>query len=303
MGSYASVGLPDAFLPPNASRANNYSPAGSNAAGSVSVAGGTNPSLQENKQNTAGTTSSSITRDPFQEFLFNLIGQQAQSSGSYVPQYTQDALANFTANPASSAAQFFPALAQPLMAALRPTEDRETAQLQNMFRTAGGTGDTPMQSGAFANEARLLIGDQANRRQQTLAQNYIPLTNQISGNINNAIQAGLQFPQANTAALKTIAPLAASIQPNATSTNSNQQVEGVNAGSNGVPSTASSSGGGGGGSGLTAQQLQNAANAYSPFLTSAANDPFYQNLLKQQNAKYVTATQGGSSGTDYYANA
>lgn len=197
-----------------------------NAAGQVAISGGTNPALEESKTNTT------ITRDPFQNFLFQLLGQQAQNQQAYVPDYTKAALENFTSNPAA-AANYFPQLAQPLIQALRPAQLQEQADLQNLFRSAGGTQDTPMQSGAFAQSARQLLGDQANRTQQVIAEQYVPLTNQISTNMTNAIRAGLEFPQANTNVLRTLAPLAGSISPIST------QVEGVKGSSN---ATAGSSG-------------------------------------------------------------
>lgn len=196
------------------------SPSNYNAAGQIQISGGTSPYIDESKTNTT------ITRDPFQEFLFSLLGAQAQNEQAYVPEYTQEALANFTANPATAAAQYFPSLAAPLVSALRPQFDQEQSDLKSLFRSAGGTEDTPLQSGAFAQSARQLINDQGNRTQQLLAQNYVPLTNQISGNINNAINAGLNFPQANTAVLRSLAPLAGSISPLST------QVEAIKGGSN-----------------------------------------------------------------------
>jgi hypothetical protein len=246
------------------------SPANYNAAGQIAITGGTNPALDESKTNTT------ITRDPFQEFLFNLLGQQAQNSDAYVPDYTKTALQNFTQNPAGSAAQFFPALAAPLMSALRPTEDRETAQLENMFRSAGGTGDTPMQSGAFANEARLLIGDQAQRREQTLANTYIPLTNQISQNTTNAINSGLQFPQANTNVLRSLAPLAGSINPLST------QVEGIKGSSNATPASS--------GYATGTQQQQQAAGGYVPTQAFLDRSP----TLTQNGYQYPTYDQKGN---------
>lgn len=184
-------------------------PANVNNAGAINVTGGTDPFLQESK------TNESITRDPFQQLLFGLIAGNLQQTNPSVSPTTTAALESFTQNPAL-AADYFPQLAEPLLAALRPAEDREVTQLTDLFRKAGGTGGGAIQGSAYTSEARKLIGDQAQRRQQVLAQNYVPLTGQLSDNLTNAIKLGLSLPDANTAAIRSIAPLAGSISPLAT---------------------------------------------------------------------------------------
>jgi len=192
------------------------STANKNAAGQIAISGGSAPYLSESKSNVTGT------RDPFQELLLNMLGGQF-SKGANVPGFTMGALEAFTKNP-SAAAEYFPQLAKPLLSALRPTEDREVTQLTDMFRKAGIEGGA-QQSGAFAQAGRQLIGDQANRRQETLAKSYIPLTEQLSTNMRGNIDAGLRLPQAISAGWAVPAQLASSLRP------LSQQTESVEGGS------------------------------------------------------------------------
>jgi len=185
------------------------STADKNAAGQVKISGGSAPYLSESKQNVTGT------RDPFQEMLLNMLGGQF-AKGANVPGFTMGALEAFTKNP-SAAAEYFPQLAKPLLSALRPTEDREVSQLTDMFRKAGIDAGA-QQSGAFAQAGRQLIGDQANRRQETLAKSYIPLTGQLSDNMSNNIRAGLSLPSAISAGWNVPAQLASSLHPLSTQT-------------------------------------------------------------------------------------
>jgi hypothetical protein len=151
------------------------------------------------------------TPNPMQDLLMKTILQQGGTMGK-IPEYTMQALQNFTENP-SAAAEYFPDLAKPLLSSLKPAEDAEVTQLTDMFRKAGGTSNGAMQSGAFAQAGRQLIGDQANRRQEMLAKNYTSLTDQLSGNMNNAIKAGLQVPGATADYTKTLAGLATGLDP------------------------------------------------------------------------------------------
>ena len=156
--------------------------------------------------------------DPMQKMLMDMILKQSSSTGAIPPQ-TLAALQKFTANP-SAAAEYFPQLAAPLLSSLRPSEEREVTDLTDMFRKAGGTSNGAMQSGAFAQAGRQLIGDQAGRRQEMLAKNYVPLTDQLSGNMTNAIGLGLKVPQATSEMLKPLAGLVGSLNPKSTSTES-----------------------------------------------------------------------------------
>jgi len=179
-------------------------PASQNIAGQISLFG-PNPQLNEAKQATEST------RDPFQAMLLNMLMRQFQESPATVPGFTMGALEQFTKNP-SLAAEYFPQLAKPLLSALQPQEEREITQLTDMFRKAGIEGGA-QQSGAFAQSGRQLIGDQANRRQEVLAKNYIPLTSQLSENMTNNIRAGLNLPGAKAAGWQIPAGLAGSLGP------------------------------------------------------------------------------------------
>ena len=157
-----------------------------------------------NPGNSLGTgqrQQSTSTYDPNRQALLDYILSRSSSPEGQVQQYTKDALASFTANP-SIAANYFPSLAQPLIAAQRMGEDRETSQLMDLFRKSGGTGAGGLQSGAFASSARQLVGDQAVRRNQTLAEQYVPLTSQLSKNVSDAIALGLRLPEATSESLK-----------------------------------------------------------------------------------------------------
>ena len=198
------------------------SPSNYNAAGQIAIAGGSAPYLSESKSNVTGT------RDPFQALLLNMLGGQF-AKGANVPGYTMGALEAFTKNP-SAAAEYFPLLAKPLLSALRPSEDREVSQLNDMFRKVGIEGGA-QQSGAFAQAGRQLIGDQANRRQETLAKNYVPLTAQLSNNMSDNIRAGLSLPQAISAGWQVPAQLASTLRPLSTQT---EAVEGGSSDKRGV---------------------------------------------------------------------
>lgn len=151
-----------------------------------------------------------IVKDPWQDFLMNTILQGSQ--GSFVPEYTQQALEQFTKNPAL-AANFFPQLAAPLLEANRAAQDVQTRNTMDMFRKAGGTTGGTLQSGAFAQAGRQLAGDFARQDQEVLAKAYTPLTAQLSENMTNAIRAGLAFPQAQNTAISNLIPLATSLRP------------------------------------------------------------------------------------------
>lgn len=172
---------------------------------------------------TSGETLTTNTPDPFRELLLNLISSQATSTSGQVPASTLASIEALTKNPAI-AAEFFPQLAKPLLASLAPTEGREVTQLNDLFRKAGGTGAGALQSGAYAQAGRQLIGDQAGRRQELLAKNYIPLTSQLSENTIAAQKAGLQVPEANAATYRNLVPLVTGLQPLSTRT----QQTGVN---------------------------------------------------------------------------
>lgn len=163
-------------------------------------------------QGQTGETLVTNKPDPFREFLLSLIGSQATTTKGQIPDYTLASLQNFTQNP-SAAAEYFPELARPLLASLRPAEDREMQTFNDMFRKAGGTANSAMQSGAYLNEARSLIGDQANRREQLLAKEYGDLTGQLSQNMTNNIRAGLAVPDAQAATYRNLIPLATGISP------------------------------------------------------------------------------------------
>jgi len=175
----------------------------------------------------------SSVQDPFQKLLLSMLMKQFQENPASVPGFTMGALENFTKNP-SAAAEYFPQLAKPLLSALKPTEDREVTQLTDMFRKAGIEGGA-QQSGAFAQSGRQLIGDQANRRQETLAKSYIPLTQQLSENMRGNIQAGLDVPKAISAGWQVPAALAGGLAPLSTTSTS------ASAGSGGAPGVAAQS--------------------------------------------------------------
>lgn len=158
---------------------------------------------------TGGRSTTSTTADPFQRFLANFILNQVQSPQAQVPGFTTEALQKITQQP-SVTPENFESIAGPLRESLRPGEQRETRDLTDLFRKAGAGS---LQSGAFASSARRLVGDQASRRNQLLAANYIPLTQQLSSNTLNAIRLGLGLPEAQTGALKFPTTLAASLAP------------------------------------------------------------------------------------------
>lgn len=156
--------------------------------------------------------------DPWREFLLKTIMSRSTGTTGQIPEYTMGALENLTRNPASAAAEFFPQMARPLLEANRVSQDRQTSALTDLFRKAGGTDNAPMQSGSFAQAGRQLVGDFARQDQEILAKNYIPLTAQISENINNAIGRGLAVPQATSESLKPLVGSIASLQPLSTMT-------------------------------------------------------------------------------------
>lgn len=159
-----------------------------------------------------------VVKDPWQDFLYNTILGLTGSKDAFVPEYTKQALADFTANP-SRPANFFPELAQPLLTAARRQEGRQQQDLMDLFRKAGGTGGGALQSGAFAQAGRQLIGDQQANENALLAAAYTPLTEQLSRNTTEAINAGLKFPQAQNTAIGNLIPLATSLRPTQVDTN------------------------------------------------------------------------------------
>jgi hypothetical protein len=178
-------------------------------------------------QGGTGTTGESLTTntpDPWRDQFLKLIAGQLGTGGGAIPGYTLGALENFTSNP-SAAAEYFPQLAEPLLNSLKPAEERETTQLTDLFRKAGGTANSSMQNGSFAQAGRQLIGDQANRRQELLAKQYVPLTSQLSENMTNAIKMGLNVPGATADTTRILASLATGLQPLSTHT----QTTGTNA--------------------------------------------------------------------------
>ena len=149
--------------------------------------------------------STAYTYDPFQRFLAQLLSGRLQSSGGSVSPTVMAGIENMITNPGGVgdiAGANFEKIAAPLVNSLIPQEKREVSGLQDIFRKAG-VGS--MQSGAFAQAGRQLIGDQAGRRNQLLASNYIPLSGQISNNVLDAIRSGINVPQANVASLAGLA--------------------------------------------------------------------------------------------------
>jgi hypothetical protein len=184
------------------------SPYNTNAAGTVNITGGDSPYLSEQKQNQANTY------DPFRDFLFNMLGTASGSPDAYVPEYTKNALQNLTQNPAVTPDNFA-AIANPLRQSLQPGFEQEQQQLRDVLRKNGALG-----SGASAFETRRLIENQGNRANQLLASNYVSLTDQLARTQMGAINAGLQFPQANNNLVNTFANLAGSLNPNSVQTES-----------------------------------------------------------------------------------
>ena len=161
-----------------------------------------------------GGRSQTVTKpNPAQQPLIDFILNALSNPSAQVSPTTLAALDQITRNPVVPFSQF-EALAGPLTDSLKPGEARETQQLTDLFRKAGAGS---LQSGAFASSARQLVGDQASRRNQLLASNYVPLTQQLSNNILNAIRLGLELPEASTAALKYPTTLASSLSPLSTS--------------------------------------------------------------------------------------
>ena len=161
---------------------------------------------------TSGESLVTNTVDPWRDLILNAIMQSRSTTGE-IPDYTLAQLENFTRNPGMAgdiAGPQFQQIAGPLADTLKPMERRETQAQADAFRKAG-VGS--FQSGAFANATRGLIGDQAARRNQLLASNYVPLTGQVSENINNAIRSGLMVPQATAEANKPLASSLSSLLP------------------------------------------------------------------------------------------
>jgi len=159
------------------------------------------------------TSTTTSVADPFQKFLANFVLQQSTQPSAQVQPFTTDALRNSTATPApvnpatqqalsritsnpsfiddstsqaiqrlttNPATPFnqFQALVDPLLASLRPGEERGQRDLQDLFRKSGAGS---LKSGAFATSARELIGEQGSRRNQLLAANFLPISQQLSG--------------------------------------------------------------------------------------------------------------------------
>lgn len=149
--------------------------------------------------------STNYTYDPFQKFLASLLAGRLTSSGGSVSPTVTAGIENMITNPGGVgdiAGANFEKISAPLVNSLIPQEKRETSQLKDLFRKAG-VGS--MQSGAFAQAGRDLVGDQASRRNQLLASNYVPLSGQLSGNVLDAIRSGINVPQANVASLAGLA--------------------------------------------------------------------------------------------------
>ena len=153
---------------------------------------------------TSGESLVTNTVDPWRDLILNAVMQSRSNMGE-IPAYTLAQLENFTKNPGMAGN-----IAGPLADTLKPMEKRETQAQADAFRKAG-VGS--FQSGAFANATRGLIGDQAARRNQLLASNYVPLTGQISENINNAIRSGIAVPQATAEASKPLVSALSSLIP------------------------------------------------------------------------------------------
>ena len=167
-------------------------------------------------QGTGSRSTTTTKPNPSQQALIDYILSQVQGSQARVPGFTTAALQKITQQPSVTPEQF-EGIAQPLRESLRPGELQETKDLTDLFRKAGAGS---LQSGAFASSARRLVGDQASRRNQLLAANYIPLTQQLSNNVLNAIRLGLALPEAETSALRFPTTLASSLAPLSTKSES-----------------------------------------------------------------------------------
>ena len=177
------------------------------------------PLTAEGSVGTGSRSTTLSTPDPFRDFLLNTILQQTSKTGE-IPQFTLDQLQNFTQNPGfvgDIAGQQFQQIIAPLLQSLEGVNKQEQQGLSDLFRKAGiGT----QQSGAFAQAGRQLVGDQANRANQLLASNFVPLTGQLSQNVTNAINSGLAVPGATADATRNLVGALGSIAPLQTTTES-----------------------------------------------------------------------------------
>jgi hypothetical protein len=189
----------------------------------ASIAGG-DPTLQyvsgigpaEGGTGQRGESLTTNTFDPadrkFRDLLRNLLVSQVQTGGQ-VPGYTTARLEEFTKDPSSSVAKFFPQLAEPLLQANRDAQAVQSRNVIDTFRKAGGAGAGTLQAGSFAQAGRQLATDFARQDQETLAKAYTPLTAQLSENTNNAIRAGLALPEAQAGYLRNLIPVLTGLQP------------------------------------------------------------------------------------------
>ena len=175
-----------------------------------------------------GSTSTTQNKyDPaINNFIMGLLGQSAQNMQNFnVPGYTMDALQNITANPGMTgdiAGAQFGQIAAPLLQQQQNAFKIQQGNLSDMFRKAGmGT----QQSGAFAQAARQLVGDQGQQQQQLLASNYMPLLGEANKTVFGGINAGLAVPGAQAAGQSSLSNLLATLynKPTSTTTSGTQQ--------------------------------------------------------------------------------
>lgn len=158
---------------------------------------------------TGSRQTTSITPDPFREFLTQLLGETLNTGRGEIPEFTLNRLREFTANPAVTP-ENFSSIAAPLLNQLRPSEQLEQRDLQDLFRKQG-VGS--LQSGAFAKEASGLVGRQAQRREQTLANAFLPISSLLSQNTSNAIRLGLGVPEATSQQTRSLAGILGALEP------------------------------------------------------------------------------------------
>lgn len=219
-------------------------------------------SSQNSSYSTPGTTTVTNQQDPFQKFLLNLIGQAGSTGAGQISAQTQGAINNFQQNPAI-AANYFPQLAAPLLAAARRGETVQQNNLLDTFRKAGGTGGGALQSGAFAQAARNLIADQGVNEQNLLASQYVPLTAQLSNNVESGIKAGLAVPNSTSSYLSALASAAHAVPLAGTTTTST-----------GYSTSQGSSQGSGSSSSPQPQPQQTAQPSSTPLTDAATYNPY-----------------------------
>jgi len=183
----------------------------------------------------SGTQSTQNLFDPTtQIFITNLLkNSDTQTKSFNVSLTTLGAIESLLQNPGQTgdiAGQQFGQISRSLLQSLEGVNKQEQQGLSDLFRKAGvGT----QQSGAFAQAARQLVGDQGNRANQLLASNYVPLLNSATQARLGSINAGLAVPAAQSAGqqgLNQILNTLVDKPTNVNTTTTQQQLVGGNVG-------------------------------------------------------------------------